>query len=145
MFVLLVVIDFACWGSWVDFTFLFPKLLSCFSWDFVIKIMHNSNITQRVFDDWKWGSKLHKPPDRINIFYLIPCDCNTSAFTQLLLPNEWIVMRKRIYFSRWLTGELFENLPCDGIVVKVASGSTKQKLGVTSKCSNWAIAMKDWI
>ena len=47
------------------------------------------------------------------------------------------------WHKEWLAGELFENLPCDGLVVKVASGVTKQKLGVTSKCPNWAIAMKD--
>jgi len=41
-----------------------------------------------------------------------------------------------------LAGELFENLPCDGIVVKVASGAKKQKLVVTSKCPNWAFALK---
>ena len=47
------------------------------------------------------------------------------------------------WHKEWLAGELFENLPTDGIVVKIASGATKQKLGVTSKCPNWAIAMKD--
>ena len=41
-----------------------------------------------------------------------------------------------------MAGELFENIPTDGIVVKVNSGATKQKLGVTSKCPNWAIALK---
>ena len=46
------------------------------------------------------------------------------------------------WHKEWLAGELFENLPTDGIVVKVASGAIKQKLGVTSKCPNWAIAMK---
>ncbi len=49
------------------------------------------------------------------------------------------------WHKEWLAGELFENLPTDGIVVKVASAATKQKLGVNSKCPNWAIAMKDWI
>jgi len=46
------------------------------------------------------------------------------------------------WHKEWLAGELFENLPTDGIVVKVASGATKQKLGVTSKCPNWAIALR---
>ena len=46
------------------------------------------------------------------------------------------------WHKEWLAGELFENLPCDGIVVKVASGATKQKLGLNSKCPNWAIALK---
>ena len=41
-----------------------------------------------------------------------------------------------------MDGELFENFRCDEIVVKVAAGATKQKLGVTSKCQNWAIALK---
>ena len=46
------------------------------------------------------------------------------------------------WHREWLSGELFENLPCDGLVVKVASGATKQKLGVNSRYPNWAIAMK---
>ena len=46
------------------------------------------------------------------------------------------------WHREWLAGELFENIPTDGIVVKVASGATKQKLGVNSKCPNWAIAIK---
>ena len=46
------------------------------------------------------------------------------------------------WHREWLTGELYENLPCDGLVVKVNSGNTKKRLGVTSKCPNWAFAMK---
>ena len=45
--------------------------------------------------------------------------------------------------KEWLTGELFENIPTDGIVVKVASGATKQRLGVNSVAPNWALALKD--
>ncbi len=48
------------------------------------------------------------------------------------------------WHKEWLAGEFFANLPTDGIVVKIASGATKQKLGATSKCPNWAIAMKDY-
>ena len=46
------------------------------------------------------------------------------------------------WHKEWLAGELFENLPCDGIVVKVASGKSKNRLGSNSKCPNWALAMK---
>ena len=46
------------------------------------------------------------------------------------------------WHKEWLAGELFENLPTDGLVVKVASGVIKQKLGINSKCPNWAIALK---
>ena len=46
------------------------------------------------------------------------------------------------WHKEWLAGELFENLPTDGIVVKVASGATKQKLGVNSRTPNWALALK---
>ena len=46
------------------------------------------------------------------------------------------------WHKEWIAGELFENLPTDGIVVKVNSGNTKKILGVNSKCPNWAIAMK---
>ena len=45
--------------------------------------------------------------------------------------------------KEWLAGELFENLPTDGLVIKVNSGHTKKTLGANSKCPNWAIAMKD--
>ena len=45
------------------------------------------------------------------------------------------------WYKEWLAGELFENLPCDGIVVKVNSGNTKKRLGVNSKWPNWAIAI----
>ena len=47
------------------------------------------------------------------------------------------------WHKEWLAGELFENLPCDGIVVKVASGESKNRLGSNSKCPNWALALKD--
>ena len=46
------------------------------------------------------------------------------------------------WHKEWLAGELFENLPCDGLVVKVNSGESKQRLGVNSKAPNWAIALK---
>jgi len=42
-----------------------------------------------------------------------------------------------------LAGELFENLPTDGIVIKINSGHTKKRLGANSKCPNWSLAMKD--
>ncbi len=45
--------------------------------------------------------------------------------------------------KEWLVGELFADIPTDGIVVKTASGATKQRLGVNSVAPNWAIAMKD--
>ena len=48
------------------------------------------------------------------------------------------------WHKEWLAGELFENLPCDGLVVKVNSGNTKKRLGFTSKWPNWALAMKDY-
>ena len=35
--------------------------------------------------------------------------------------------------NEWLAGKLFENLSNDGIIVKVASGVIKQRLGVNSK------------
>ena len=66
-------------------------------------------------------------------FFEIPPKTRTADPRQV---NRWI--------KEWLAGELFENLPTDGIVVKVASGATKQKLGATSKCPNWAIAIK-WL
>tara|TARA_Y100001968_G_C19179940_1_gene629876 strand:+ start:676 stop:801 length:126 start_codon:yes stop_codon:yes gene_type:complete len=41
-----------------------------------------------------------------------------------------------------LAGELFENLSCDGLVFKVNSGEEKEKIGVNSKITNWALALK---
>ena len=46
------------------------------------------------------------------------------------------------WHKEWLAGELFENLPCDGIVVKINSCEGKGKLGVNSKAPNWALALK---
>ena len=41
-----------------------------------------------------------------------------------------------------MAGESYENLPRDGLVVKVNSGVVKAKLGVNSKTSNLALALK---
>ena len=46
------------------------------------------------------------------------------------------------WHKEWLAGELFENLPCDGIVVKVASGKSKNRLSFNSKFPFWALAIK---
>jgi len=46
------------------------------------------------------------------------------------------------WHKEWLAGELFENFPCNGLVVKINSGEVKRKLGVNSKTSNWALALK---
>tara|TARA_B100000965_G_scaffold69968_1_gene55184 strand:- start:216 stop:830 length:615 start_codon:yes stop_codon:yes gene_type:complete len=46
------------------------------------------------------------------------------------------------WHKEWIAGELYENLPTDGLVVKINSGNTKKSLGVNLKCPNWAIAMK---
>ena len=65
-------------------------------------------------------------------FFEIP-PCNRSSDPRQV--KQW--------HKQWINGELFENIPTDGIVVKVASGVTKKRLGVNSRCPNWAIAMKD--
>ena len=46
------------------------------------------------------------------------------------------------WHKEWLAGELFADIPTDGLVVKVNSGNTKKRLGVNSVCPNWALAMK---
>ena len=46
------------------------------------------------------------------------------------------------WHKEWMAGELFENIPTDGIVIKINSGNTKKRLGVNSVCPNWALAMK---
>ena len=46
------------------------------------------------------------------------------------------------WHKEWLAGELFENLPCDGLVVKINSGEVKGKLDVNLKIPNWALALK---
>jgi len=47
------------------------------------------------------------------------------------------------WHKEWMAGELFENIPTDGLVIKINSGNTKKRLGVNSVCPNWAIALKD--
>ena len=46
------------------------------------------------------------------------------------------------WHKEWLAGELFENIPTDGIVCKINSATTKKRLGANSSCPNWALAMK---
>ncbi len=46
------------------------------------------------------------------------------------------------WHREWLAGELFADIPTDGLVIKVNSGHTKKRLGFNSKCPNWAIAIK---
>ena len=65
-------------------------------------------------------------------FFEIP-PCNRSSDPRDV--KQW--------HKEWLAGELFACIPTDGIVVKVASGATKQKLGVNSRTTNWALAIKD--
>ena len=64
-------------------------------------------------------------------FFEIPPTKRTADLNQVSL-----------WYKEWLTGELFENLPTDGVVVKVNSGKTKERLGVNSKTSNWAFVLK---
>ena len=64
-------------------------------------------------------------------FFEIPPTNRTSDPRQV---NRW--------YKEWLASELFENLPADGVVVKVNSGRTKERLGVNSKTPNWALALK---
>tara|TARA_Y100001968_G_C19133562_1_gene607944 strand:+ start:103 stop:714 length:612 start_codon:yes stop_codon:yes gene_type:complete len=64
-------------------------------------------------------------------FFDIPPTNRTADPCQV---NQW--------HKEWMAEELFENLPTDGIVVKVASGSIKNKLGSNSICPNWALALK---
>ena len=47
------------------------------------------------------------------------------------------------WHKEWIKGELFENIPTDGIVCKINSATTKKRLGANSKSPNWALAMKD--
>ena len=64
-------------------------------------------------------------------FFEIP-PCNRSSDPRQV--RQW--------HKQWINGELFENIPTDGLVVKVASGATKQRLGVNSKAPHWALALK---
>ena len=67
-----------------------------------------------------------------------------SCFNEIA-PINLTVDQKKV--KRWhkecFVGELFENLPTEGIVFKVNCGNTKKRLGINSKCPNWAIVMKD--
>ncbi len=51
-------------------------------------------------------------------------------------------MQVKRWHKEWMAGELFENIPTDGLVIKINSGNTKKRLGVNSVCPNWSIAMK---
>ena len=64
-------------------------------------------------------------------FFEIPTINRTADLIQI---KKW--------HQEWLACELFENLPCDGLVVKVNSGEVKGKLVVNSKTLNWPFALK---
>ena len=42
-------------------------------------------------------------------------------------------------YKKLFARELFENLTCDELVVKINSGETKRKLGLNSQTQNWAL------
>ena len=51
---------------------------------------------------------------------------------------------KEIYniYKKWRRMEIFQDIPCDGIVVKVNSIDFQKALGETDLAPNWALAMK---
>ena len=49
----------------------------------------------------------------------------------------------KLWYKECLAGELYGNLPANGVVVKVNSGITKQRLGVNSKRLNWAFLLHE--
>ena len=46
------------------------------------------------------------------------------------------------YHNDWLDGKFLEHLPTDGIVVKINSRSIQKKLGQSTRCPLWAVALK---
>jgi len=46
--------------------------------------------------------------------------------------------------EEWLRQQIFRAWPTDGIVIKVHDHALQQRLGVTSKAPNWALAMKQY-
>ena len=45
--------------------------------------------------------------------------------------------------NQWLSGQLWNNLPTDGIVVKINDKNIQEKLGQSGKCPRWALALKN--
>ena len=64
-------------------------------------------------------------------FFEIPPTNRTADPLQV---NRW--------YQEWLSYELFGDIPTEGLVVKVNSGKTKQRIGVNSKTPNWALVLK---
>lgn len=48
-----------------------------------------------------------------------------------------------IYQKNWVDGTLFTKWPTDGIVIKVADKQYQKKLGASSVCPRWAVALKE--
>ncbi len=44
--------------------------------------------------------------------------------------------------NQWLSGQLWNNLPTDGIVVKINDKHIQERLGQSEKCPCWALALK---
>ena len=45
--------------------------------------------------------------------------------------------------NQWLSGQLWSNIPTDGIVVKINDKNIQEKLGQSGKCPRWALALKN--
>ena len=45
--------------------------------------------------------------------------------------------------NQWLSGQLWNNLPTDGIVVKINDKHIQERLGQSEKCPRWALALKN--
>ena len=45
--------------------------------------------------------------------------------------------------NQWLSGQLWNNLPTDGIVAKINDKHIQERLGQSEKCPRWALALKN--
>jgi len=45
--------------------------------------------------------------------------------------------------NQWLSGQLWNNLPTDGIVAKINDKQIQETLGQSEKCPHWALALKN--
>lgn len=66
-----------------------------------------------------------------NLNFQIP-----PAFLCATAHQAWTV------FRAWCAGAEFSEFPCDGIVIKIASHAHQATLGATTRCPNWAVALK---
>jgi len=70
-------------------------------------------------------------------------DLGFNIPTTLFVTSE-VVDKVKDCFDQWEDSRVFENVPTDGLVVKIAETGDREKLPKSGSYPSWAIAVKTW-